>query len=178
MADNLIHIAAIADLHRSAADALDSRPVPRVHPGGQWGHLRLLECIARGAFGEVYRAWDTRLDREVALKLLPADPSSDPHASTIIREGRLLAKVRFARTTRSGWQTAHFSHPVRITPHRRYVASYTAPNGHYAGAAPANFVQGVGLTCSAPPPGYIRDGFAGDEHHVMPGIHPYYRPGP
>ena len=47
--------------------------------------------------------------------------------------GRLLAKVRFARTTRSGWQTAHFSHPVRITPHRRYVASYTAPNGHYAG---------------------------------------------
>jgi hypothetical protein len=51
-------------------------------------------------------------------------------------------------------------------------------NGRYAGAAPANFVQGVGLTCSAPPPGYIRDGFAGDEHHVMPGIHPYYRPGP
>ena len=47
--------------------------------------------------------------------------------------GRLLAKVRFARTTRSGWQTAHFSHPVRITPHRRYTASYTAPNGHYAG---------------------------------------------
>ena len=88
-------VAAIADLHRSAADALDSRPVPRVHPGGQWGHLRLLECIARGAFGEVYRAWDTRLDREVALKLLPAaGVSTERGASSIIHEGRLLARVR------------------------------------------------------------------------------------
>jgi serine/threonine-protein kinase len=38
-----------------------------------WSHLRLVERIGQGAFGEVYRAWDTRLDREVALKLLPAD---------------------------------------------------------------------------------------------------------
>ena len=51
-------------------------------------------------------------------------------------------------------------------------------NVNYAGAGAANFVEGVGLTCSAPPPGYIRDGFAGDEHHVTPGIYPYYRPGP
>ena len=29
----------------------------------EWGHLRVLERIGRGAFGEVFRAWDTRLDR-------------------------------------------------------------------------------------------------------------------
>ena len=61
---------------------------------GHWGHLRLLERIGRGAFGEVYRAWDTRLDREVALKLLPAPAAKGGLASSIIHEGRLLARVK------------------------------------------------------------------------------------
>ena len=60
-----------------------------------WGHLQVLEPIGRGAFGEVYRAWDSRLDREVALKLLPLDSAiigSPP--SAVIEEGRLLARIR------------------------------------------------------------------------------------
>jgi eukaryotic-like serine/threonine-protein kinase len=59
-----------------------------------WGHLRILERIGRGAFGEVYRAWDTRLDREVALKLLDAPSAGANPSSSIIQEGRLLARVR------------------------------------------------------------------------------------
>jgi len=69
----------------------------RVHTlvGEQWGHLRILEQIGHGAFGDVFRAWDTRLDREVALKLLPADPRGGRSpANAIIDEGRLLARVR------------------------------------------------------------------------------------
>ena len=62
---------------------------------GSWGPLRLLERIGEGAYGEVFRAWDTRLEREVALKLLsPGQTPGGRTPSSIIHEGRLLARVR------------------------------------------------------------------------------------
>jgi serine/threonine-protein kinase len=62
-----------------------------------WGHLQVFERIGEGAYGAVHRAWDTRLDREVALKLLaPGAVEADSEGSSIIEEGRLLARVRHA----------------------------------------------------------------------------------
>jgi tetratricopeptide (TPR) repeat protein len=57
-----------------------------------WGSLNILERVGRGSYGEVYRAWDPRLDREVALKLIPRTAASE--RSPVIEEGRLLARVR------------------------------------------------------------------------------------
>ena len=60
----------------------------------EWAHLRLVEEIGRGGFGCVYRAWDTALAREVALKLVRV-PEVDLEASSLVlEEGRMLARVR------------------------------------------------------------------------------------
>jgi serine/threonine protein kinase len=95
-------LAAVADVHRDGPPAIatlswEPSAITSSAPDVtlKWGHLRLFELVGRGAFGQVYRAWDTRLDREVALKLLPAARPSERHpASSIIHEGRLLARVR------------------------------------------------------------------------------------
>jgi hypothetical protein len=52
-----------------------------------------------------------------------------------------------------------------------------ATNRHYTGALPANFIEGIGLTCAGAPAGYVRHGFAADADHVGTGIYPYYLPG-
>ena len=59
-----------------------------------WAHLRLLERVGAGGFGYVFRSWDTRLGREVALKLLRPSLASAREATTIVREGGMLARVR------------------------------------------------------------------------------------
>lgn len=81
LVEHLKVVAAVAGVHR---------------PPDTWGHLRLIERIGGGTFGDVYHAWDTRLDRDVALKLLPAPGASGDRESSFIHEGRLLARVHHA----------------------------------------------------------------------------------
>ncbi len=58
-----------------------------------WGPLELRGVVGKGSFGTVHRAWDGRLNREVALKLLTSQ--AGPQASSrLLAEGRLLAQVR------------------------------------------------------------------------------------
>ena len=46
--------------------------------GSRIGSYDIVELLGSGGMGEVYRARDARLDRDVAIKVLPASVASDP----------------------------------------------------------------------------------------------------
>src|ERR1700679_2326798 len=50
----------------------------RLSAGTKFGPYEILAPIGAGGMGEVYRARDSRLNRDVALKILPADFAADP----------------------------------------------------------------------------------------------------
>ncbi len=63
-------------------------------PGGRIGPFRIERELGRGAVGVVYLAHDTKLDRQVAIKSLPAEVISNPKArSRFAREARDLASL-------------------------------------------------------------------------------------
>ena len=59
------------------ADESDERDEFRLKKGQSLGSYLILERIGAGGMGEVYLATDTRLDRRVALKILPQDFAAD-----------------------------------------------------------------------------------------------------
>lgn len=59
--------------------------------------------------------------------------NAGPHTGSLWDStGKRLATVAFAAETTTGWQTAYFTAPVKITADKTYVASYFAPKGGYA----------------------------------------------
>ena len=67
-------------------------------------HYRIISKLGAGGMGEVYRARDARLDRDVAIKVLPASLSND--------EDRLKRFEQEARAT--SWVTSF--HVFDVTP--------------------------------------------------------------
>src|SRR2546427_12819411 len=62
--------------------------------GTRLGPYEILTPIGAGGMGEVYRARDTRLGRDVAIKVLPGQVASDPEAlARFEREARAVAAL-------------------------------------------------------------------------------------
>jgi len=72
-------------------------------PGKTLSHYELLEEIGKGGMGVVYKARDARLDRIVAVKLLPPDKMSDPE-----RKRRFVQEAKAASA---------LNHPNIVTIH-------------------------------------------------------------
>jgi Tol biopolymer transport system component len=62
--------------------------------GQRLGHYEILSRLGAGGMGEVYRARDSKLDRDVALKILPDAFASDPERrARFVREAKTLAAL-------------------------------------------------------------------------------------
>lgn len=65
-----------------------------MNPGSSFGHYRLGEPLGKGGMGEVFRAHDKTLRRDVAIKLLPRELADDPERlARLRREARSLAAL-------------------------------------------------------------------------------------
>ncbi|HEU0030835.1 MAG TPA: serine/threonine-protein kinase [Kofleriaceae bacterium] len=68
-----------------------------VEPGDLIGPYRLISQLGKGAMGEVWRARDERLDRDVAIKVLPEQDAGELELrARMLREARAAAAVRHA----------------------------------------------------------------------------------
>jgi Tol biopolymer transport system component len=88
-------------LEQPAAQGVEA--ASQLEPGSRIGPYEIVEHVAAGGMGEVYRARDSRFQREVAIKLLPAAFAHDPD--------RLLRFEREARAAGS------LNHPNVLTIH-------------------------------------------------------------
>jgi eukaryotic-like serine/threonine-protein kinase len=71
--------------------------------GTKLGHYEIKAPLGVGGMGEVYRARDTRLERTVAIKILPADISADPVAKQRLeREAKTISGGAFVSSERNG----------------------------------------------------------------------------
>src|SRR5690606_13657624 len=74
-----------------------------VAPGARLGPYTVVALLGKGGMGEVYRAHDARLGRDVAIKVLPTSMASDP-----------AALARFEREARA---VAALNHPAIVALH-------------------------------------------------------------
>jgi serine/threonine protein kinase len=79
--------------------------------GDKLGPYEILAGIGAGGMGAVYRARDTKLDREVAIKVLPAALAQDPELlARLKREAKVLASLNCPTLLKSmAWKVQRWS---------------------------------------------------------------------
>jgi len=98
----------IVKLHRDAAADYDQTTLgtaaatdaaPSASPD-TWGKYRLTNKVGEGSYGSVYRAWDSELERDVAIKILHRRVGDTRLRDLLLQEGRALAKIQHNNVVR------------------------------------------------------------------------------
>ncbi len=104
--DRRAEVEALLEAHEAGPVAFEERmtalrgivadvPEGALSQGTRLGSYRIDGLLGRGGMGDVYRAFDLGLEREVAIKTLPAAVADDPERlARFVREGKALASVR------------------------------------------------------------------------------------
>ena len=102
-------------LERPALEmARESGAPPALQPGDRVGNFEVVGSLGSGGMGEVYRARDPQLRREVAIKLLPRALADDPQRlARFDRESRILAALNHPHiATIHSIESAHHLHAL------------------------------------------------------------------
>jgi serine/threonine-protein kinase len=113
-------------------------------PGTRFGHYDVTALIGEGGMGQVYRATDATLNRQVALKILPAAFAADPdRLARFRREAQVLASLNHPNIAQ-----IYGLEQGRLRPHRAEdveIRGEVSASVRAGGGAPAP-VEDHGLT--------------------------------
>ena len=89
-----------------------SPPFMSLAPGSRLGPYEVSAKLGEGGMGEVYRARDTKLNRDVAIKILPAAFAGDPdRLARFQREAQVLASLNHSNIAQIyGFEDSSSSH--------------------------------------------------------------------
>src|SRR5262245_13488471 len=88
------HTPVVVDQEMLGVAAVVLEGLPRLQPGTTLGPYRVNAFIGAGGMGEVYRAHDAKLNRDVALKVLPESFTGDPdRIARFTREANVLSSL-------------------------------------------------------------------------------------
>ena len=84
--------------------------------GSRLGHYEVTALIGEGGMGQVYQATDTKLNRQMALKILPEAFATDPdRLARFQREAQVLASLNYPMEDHQQWLTTGYSRAKHMT---------------------------------------------------------------
>ena len=96
----MLHRDAAADYEETTmATAAPANGAPSPAPD-TWGKYRLTNKVGEGSYGSVYRAWDSDLEYDVAIKILHRRVGDTRLRERLLQEGRALAKIQHNNVVR------------------------------------------------------------------------------